>query len=196
MSAIDLIHARGFHAVGVAEICERAQVQKGSFYHFFPSKTELVLAAIDHAADSIRHCVAKVTGMPGSFAEKLQSLFEEMYAVQTGTAREDGCIRGCLIGNLASELSTVDDQIRRRTAAILDEWSEALSPLVRQGVDEGVVAEDVAPGLGAAIVCYLEGVILMTKARNDPALIRRLGHAFCTAILKVDNKATAGNGVR
>ncbi|NNF95750.1 MAG: TetR/AcrR family transcriptional regulator, partial [Halobacteria archaeon] len=43
-SAKQLMHASSYADVGVAAICEKAEVKKGSFYHFFPSKQELTLA--------------------------------------------------------------------------------------------------------------------------------------------------------
>ena len=46
-SALDLMYARSYRDVGVQEICEHAGVKKGSFYHFFPSKRDLTLAALD-----------------------------------------------------------------------------------------------------------------------------------------------------
>ena len=49
-TAARLFLARSYQSVGVNEICAEAQVQKGSFYHFFPSKSDLVIAVIDHHA--------------------------------------------------------------------------------------------------------------------------------------------------
>ncbi|HSG31720.1 MAG TPA: TetR/AcrR family transcriptional regulator, partial [Thermodesulfobacteriota bacterium] len=37
-SAIQLLGTRSYNSVGVQELCEHAEVKKGSFYHFFPSK--------------------------------------------------------------------------------------------------------------------------------------------------------------
>jgi TetR/AcrR family transcriptional repressor of nem operon len=42
-----LIYQRSYNEVGVQEICDHAKVQKGSFYHFFPSKSDLALAVLD-----------------------------------------------------------------------------------------------------------------------------------------------------
>src|SRR2546423_4144499 len=44
---IDLIWTESYGSVTVDAICERARVKKGSFYHFFRSKDELVIAALD-----------------------------------------------------------------------------------------------------------------------------------------------------
>src|ERR1700681_3835681 len=49
-TAARLFLARSYQSVGVNEICAEARVQKGSFYHFFPSKGDLVIAVIDHHA--------------------------------------------------------------------------------------------------------------------------------------------------
>ena len=43
-ATIDLIWQNSYGAVTVDNICERAGVKKGSFYYFFPSKTDLVVA--------------------------------------------------------------------------------------------------------------------------------------------------------
>ena len=45
--AFDLIWRQSYGAVSVDDICERAKVKKGSFYYFFPSKSELAVAAYE-----------------------------------------------------------------------------------------------------------------------------------------------------
>ena len=42
--AFDLIHENSYGSVGVEQICQRAKVNKGSFYYFFKTKTDLVVA--------------------------------------------------------------------------------------------------------------------------------------------------------
>ena len=44
-------HARGYADVGIKEICDNANIQKGSFYHFFSSKEDLALVVIDEFAE-------------------------------------------------------------------------------------------------------------------------------------------------
>ena len=47
-SALDLVRAKGYSATTVDEICHRAGVTKGSFFHHFRSKDDLALAAVAH----------------------------------------------------------------------------------------------------------------------------------------------------
>ena len=42
-----LLWSDGYAGVSVDRICKEAGVKKGSFYHFFPSKEDLVLEALD-----------------------------------------------------------------------------------------------------------------------------------------------------
>src|SRR3954452_18604070 len=46
-TALDLIWRDSYGSVSVDDICKRAKVLKGSFYHFFRSKSELAVAAYD-----------------------------------------------------------------------------------------------------------------------------------------------------
>ena len=50
-TAHDLFRDPGFDAVSVAHLCQAAGVNKGSFYHFFSSKRELLLEVIGNAWD-------------------------------------------------------------------------------------------------------------------------------------------------
>ena len=45
--AFDLIWNQSYGSVSVDQICERASVNKGSFYHFFPSKADLAVEAYE-----------------------------------------------------------------------------------------------------------------------------------------------------
>ena len=50
-TAARLFLERSYQAVGVDELCQAADVRKGSFYHYFSSKSELAKAVIDLHAD-------------------------------------------------------------------------------------------------------------------------------------------------
>lgn len=47
-AAIAIVREQGYAATSVDDICARAGVGKGSFFHHFRSKEELLLAAIEH----------------------------------------------------------------------------------------------------------------------------------------------------
>jgi len=46
-AALYLFWLQGYAATGIAEILERAKANAGSFYHFFKTKEELLLAVLE-----------------------------------------------------------------------------------------------------------------------------------------------------
>ena len=71
-SAMELMYARGYTAVGVQEICEHAGVNKGSFYYFFPSKRTLALEVIDAYGQHVRDMWQDAMAADGPLLERLQ----------------------------------------------------------------------------------------------------------------------------
>ncbi|MGH7187048.1 MAG: TetR/AcrR family transcriptional regulator, partial [Pseudomonadota bacterium] len=78
-----LFWERGYAATGVADILAAAGVPKGSFYHFFPSKEALLLAAIAEFGRELLSDLEYHTGdasKPPS--ERLIAYFAEAAAMQ------------------------------------------------------------------------------------------------------------------
>ena len=73
-TAIDLIRKNGYSKVNVSDICKRAGVSVGSFYHYFSSKS--VLATIYDRSDAALVNRIKTIGLSGNTQKKLLTLFE------------------------------------------------------------------------------------------------------------------------
>src|SRR6266478_8712211 len=52
-AAGDLLWEKSYHAVTMDVVCARADVMKGSLYHFFDSKSALALAALQHLWETV-----------------------------------------------------------------------------------------------------------------------------------------------
>ncbi|MBW1596972.1 TetR/AcrR family transcriptional regulator [Streptomyces sp. JJ38] len=167
-TAGELLRERGYGALGVAEICAHAEVKKGSFYHFFASKQELTLAAVDATWEDERVAWRAALAPDAELAEQLSRLFDVMREAQEDAKRRTGSVRGCLFGNLALELSGREAEVRER----LNEIFEEQAGLVAAALD----ADDPAAALptARAIVAQLEGTVLLAKLANDPELLRGL----------------------
>jgi len=174
-TARDLFLARGYSVVGTNEICSTAGVNKGTFYHFYKSKADLALDALDGYADEFRDSFERIVNSKAMPAKKLKLIFDLPYKANQAWLAEHGYAQGCLIGNLSLELSAIDERIRKRLSATLSQWSEVLTPLVEELIRTGVIPPvDAAQG-AMALVSYLQGLILMAKTHNDPKIIRILG---------------------
>ncbi len=169
-SAKELFWSRSYTAVGVNDLCEHAGVKKGSFYHFFDSKRDLALAMIDEVD---RMSIAVSDGVADSGAVGLDWILGYIEK-SGGSICGEKTVRGCPLGNLALELSTQDEIIRRRLREIFDArvsfFSDALTKAMEAGQIEDVDPDETAWG----ILAWLQGAILLAKCRNDPELPERL----------------------
>ncbi len=179
-SARDLIHSRSYSDVGVAAICDRAGVKKGSFYHFFPSKQELMLAVIDEFIDEFKEQVftqAFASELPP--LERLQRLVELAYHFQKEIADTLGHTLGCPFGNLAAEMSTQDESIRQKVELVFAQLESRFAATLDEAVGRGDMSADIDINSTAkAMFAYIEGIMLMAKTRNDPDVIQQLGPAM------------------
>jgi len=174
-------HSRSYANVGIQEICESAGVQKGSFYHFFPSKRDLVLAVIDEFADEWAHgFVAEAFDPALPPMERIDYLIDAAYFWQKSIKQVHGRMLGCLFGNLTLEVSTQDDILRAKLLAIFARAKSRFEATLAEAVADGALAPLDATRTAEAMLAYLEGVILLAKAQNDPELLHRLGPAIKT----------------
>lgn len=174
-------HSRGYTHVGIQEICEGAGIQKGSFYHFFPSKRDLVEAVIDEFADEWANgFVAEAFDPALPPMERIDYLIDAAYFWQKSIKQVHGRMLGCIFGNLALEVSTQDDILRAKLLAIFTRAKSRFAQALEQAVAEGTIPPLDVPLTAEAMLAYLEGVILLAKAQNDPELLYRLGPAIKT----------------
>ncbi|MEU3749258.1 MULTISPECIES: TetR/AcrR family transcriptional regulator [Streptomyces] len=180
-AAKTLMLSRGYSALGVAEICKAAGVPKGSFYYFFASKEELALAVIDeHWTDQRADWTRALDGdgvgdedggMDGDGGVRplrgLRRLYESTAAELRDGQRSCGTVTGCLLGNLALEMSTGTAAVRERLREIFDEQVALVEKTVAEARGRGEVTVADAHEAARALVAQLEGQVLFAKLYDD-----------------------------
>jgi TetR/AcrR family transcriptional repressor of nem operon len=177
--ARELFHGNNYADVGIKQICDAAKVQKGSFYHFFPSKRDLALAVIEDMAQDWAHgFVHEAFDQQLPPMERLDYLIDAAYYWQKAAKDIEGRMPGCLFGNLVLEVSTRDDVLRAKLSAVFDRTQVRFRDTLDQAVAEGAIAPLDTDLTASAMLAFLEGIILLAKSRNEPELIQRLGPAI------------------
>jgi TetR/AcrR family transcriptional repressor of nem operon len=174
--AARLFHARSYESVGVQELCEAAEVNKGSFYHFFPSKEDLAIAVIDAQWAATRAEVldpALADDVPP--LARIERVFALMARAQREAKRTGGRAPGCPLANLSGELSNHEPKLRRKLARVYDEMQEAFAETLRAAVKARELPHDTDVERKAeALVALSEGAMLLSALRNDPATASRM----------------------
>lgn len=179
--AKERFHARGYADVGIKEICDNANIQKGSFYHFFPSKEDLALTVIDEfAEDWANGFVAEAFDPKLPPMERIDYLLDAAYFWQRSVKEKNGKIPGCLFGNLALEMSTKNDVLRAKLNAVFANAKARFKDTLDEAVADGEIKPLNTVLTAEAMLAYLEGMILLAKSENDPEVIYKLGPAIKT----------------
>jgi TetR/AcrR family transcriptional repressor of nem operon len=174
-------HSRGYADVGIKEICDNANIQKGSFYHFFPSKQDLVLTVIEEfAADWADGFVAEAFDPDLPPMERLDYLVDAAYFWQKSVKEKHGHIPGCLFGNLALEMSTKNDVLRAKLNAVFAHAKTRFRETLDEAIEQGEIEPLDTTLTAEAMLAYLEGMILFAKSQNDPEVLYKLGPAMKT----------------
>lgn len=182
-TAARLFLERSYQAVGVDELCQAADVRKGSFYHYFSSKSELGKAVIDlHAEAFGRQLSGSSATTP---AQKLHAIPDAIGAIQSALEKQFGRAVGCPFGNFAAELSTTDDELRKHVAEKLAAMEHQLGAVCRDAAADGVLRDGSDPDrLAHALLAQYQGTILLAKV-NDAGVahLARALHEFLDGYL-------------
>ncbi|MCA9792282.1 MAG: TetR/AcrR family transcriptional regulator [Candidatus Eremiobacteraeota bacterium] len=176
-SALELISSRSYNDVGVQELCQHSGVKKGSFYHFFESKRELVLAVLDRRAEEYRADLQALFSRPIPPLEKIASLFDSACENSRQCKSQRGLMVGCCFGNLAVEMSTLDETIRARLEEIFEERVGFIQKALEEAMELGHLPRGDANILARSVMAFLQGATAIAKTRNEPELIGRMAQA-------------------
>jgi TetR/AcrR family transcriptional repressor of nem operon len=169
--AAALIREKGFRSTSIADVLERAGIQKGSFYYYFPSKEDLGHAVLDRWIDELQREVLESLS-----AKAGPPPLERISACLDGFVHEvesSGCRGGCVFGNLALELADVHEGFRARLADSFSKVANAFASLLEQAVAAGDLRPETdARALGTFLVACTEGGILLAKVHKSPDPLR------------------------
>lgn len=171
------MHARGYHDVGVAELCREAGVRPGSFYYYFTSKEALAAAMLERAwTRTDQRIFAPAFDDPGldvvdAIARYAELLEANLRALEDRT----GVVVGCRFGNFATETAQHLPLVRDATRAAFENLTHRFERLIERGQRSGQVEPDLDPAATAiSLVGLMEGFMVIAKATADPSVIRRL----------------------
>ncbi len=170
-TSLHLFYTNGFHAVGTNQICAEAGVNKSTLYHIFPSKVDMVLAALEVYASDLTQQFRRIAESAKTPTQKIEQIFELPFQASQNVQEQFGHVKGCFVGNIALELSGQEERVRVYLVQVFQLWAETIEPIVQ----EFAIEPSIDPiEVSKSIIAYLQGAILMAKTVNNPQLIKNL----------------------
>jgi TetR/AcrR family transcriptional regulator, transcriptional repressor for nem operon len=173
-TAIELIWENSYGSISVDDICQRAGVNKGSFYYAFKTKSDLAVAAYEEHANRKRPTMDRIFSSQEPPLERLENYCDQVVNDQIEKQKSFGRVLGCPFVSVGCELSTQDEGIRKKTEEVADQVIRYLTGAIRDAVAEGSIRTEDPTQLAKEAYYFVVGVLTQAKIRNDPETLKGL----------------------
>lgn len=191
-AVIELLWTGSYGSTTIDHICEKAGVKKGSFYHFFESKADLAVAALDAEFQRKQPELDAMFSPTVPPLERLRRLGDISYQLQVEAQMKFGCVLGCPLFTLGAEVSTLESGLRVKVEAILEHHARYIASAIREAHAAGLVDAPDAEAKARMLRAYYEGLLTQARINNDVEVLRELTPGMF-AILGVKNRESGGD---
>jgi TetR/AcrR family transcriptional regulator, transcriptional repressor for nem operon len=174
-AALQLVWEEGVGSASVDDICAKAQVRKGSFYHFFKSKAELIIAALQNHFEGARHEFDRVFSPSVAPVDRLRGFFELMYRRQAQKAEQAGRVLGCPYASAGVSASSEEQMIREQVDKIFAVYAKYFETALRDGKADGSIPVKDIPTTVAAVFDFIEGAMSTARIKNSLKPVQNVG---------------------
>lgn len=168
-AARDMIRARGFSATSVDEICRAVGVTKGAFFHHFPSKEALGVAAAQFWTETTE---ALFAGAP--YHAPVDPLDRVLAYIDFRSLLLDGdpAEFTCLAGTMVQETFGSSDAIRAACETSIFGHAATLEADIAQAMAQHGVTGTTPRSLALHTQAVLQGGFILAKAAGGPEIAR------------------------
>lgn len=172
-TAIDLIWEQSYGSVSVDDICKTSGVKKGSFYHFFPSKSDLAVAAYEAHWCKYKALYEELFAKSKPGLKRIEDWCDRVYVVQKEIYDAKGKVLGCPYASVGSELSTQDENVRRKAQELFNNASKYLEVAITDAIADKTLSATIHPmSMAQELMSYVIGLLLNARIQNSLELIR------------------------
>jgi TetR/AcrR family transcriptional repressor of nem operon len=165
-AATELMWSHGISEVSVDDILERADVLRGSFYHFFNSKADLLLECLDNVW---RHQAAQLASMYAGTASPEEALTQHLKMLaraQIDANERLGFVPGTFNMSMPTALLHEDPRIARKLQELMESNLDHLESGLRKIAERRGASDPV--NTTARLLSYsVAGAVLAARMNNS-----------------------------
>ena len=178
---LEILGDKGFNSCGIDAVLKTAKIPKGSFYYYFPSKEEFGLAVLDlFAVQAKAHAEGYLQDQSLTPMARLRRYLD----VVGQEIEEQGCKRGCFLGNMTQEMAGQNDRFRVKLNEIWDGWKRIIADCLREAKAAKEIKRDSDVDLLAEfIIVGMEGGMLRSKVSKTTLPMRDMAKILFERVL-------------
>jgi TetR/AcrR family transcriptional repressor of nem operon len=93
---------------------------------------------------------------------------KDYYKKVTAYHKNLDCRNGCPFGNLALEMSDINEKFRLRLSEFFNHWQRIIELCIKEGIKQKQFRSDISSkSISRLIISHLEGAILMVKTHRS-----------------------------
>jgi len=178
-TAAELFWSRGYAQTGVSSIMKHARATSGSFYHFFSTKDDLLLAVLEAVGERLDFEILSQAEEASDDPSRRMMALADAYRA---SAASDSTAFGIPVGALTCELGAGHESALRRVDEIYGRFASRIAGWFADG-DVGMNHLELA----GFVVASLEGAAILAKAHRDTGPIDG-----CVVQLRLHMEALSG----
>jgi AcrR family transcriptional regulator len=162
-AATHLFWEKSYADTAVSEILDRADANSGSFYYFFKSKGDLLLAVLERYIHLLPSAI-----LEPAFS-RTEDPIERIFAILSGYRAaliETGCTFGCPIGKLSLEIGGEQIGVHRKIAENFANWAEAVRECLAAAADRLPPDTDMR-ALSQFVLAVMEGGVMQARSHRS-----------------------------
>jgi TetR/AcrR family transcriptional repressor of nem operon len=172
MSAVaELFWTGSYDSTTIDQICEKAGVRKGSFYYFFEDKAALAEAALDAEWEKYRPNLDALFSASVPPLERLRRHCEFTLKEQAELKAQHGCVLGCPLCTLGTEISTQEKGLQKKVQEIMAYGLKYLETAIRDAHAAGEIQAPDARAKAKLLHAYHLGLLAQARIQNDLAVL-------------------------
>src|SRR6516164_2286987 len=168
----ELIWTDSYFNTTIDQICERAGVKKGSFYYFFDSKADLAVAALDQSWQLKRADLDSIFSPTVAPLDRLRAYCDFVYRFQVEIRAKCGCVLGCPLFSVGSEVSTQEDRLQAKIQEILEYKRKYFESAIRDAHAAGLIHAPDAAGKSRTLFAYYQGLLTQARIQDNLELLK------------------------
>jgi len=155
------IYTHGYHATSLSNILKSADTNKGSMYHYFSSKKEMVLTMIEEKIES------RIKKRWKELSVTDKNIIDFLISILNDTENID-LEKGCPLGNLLQESLNDDKDFAEILTKILNNWKNIFLLILQKAVDNNEIKENIdIKKCATFLIAGIEGALLIAKKSKD-----------------------------